>query len=114
MDNKMIAYCGIVCTECPAFEATQKNDDAKRREVAEAWTKQYNMSIKPEDVNCDGCKSEGKRFGYCNICQIRKCALGRGVENCAYCGEYACDNLTSFISMVPHAKTTLEEIRKNR
>ena len=31
--DKMIAYCGIVCTECPAFEATQKNDDAKRKKV---------------------------------------------------------------------------------
>ena len=113
--DKMIAYCGIVCTECPAFEATQKNDDAKRKEVAESWSKQYNMSIKPEDINCDGCKTEGKRrIGYCNICQIRKCALGKGVENCAHCDEYGCEKLTRFTAMVPHAKATLEEIRKNR
>lgn len=33
--DKMIAFCGIVCSECPAFVATQKDDDAKRKEVAE-------------------------------------------------------------------------------
>ena len=113
--DEMIAYCGIVCTECPAFDATQRNDDAKRKETAEAWSKQFNMPIKPEDINCDGCKSEGeRRIGYCNICYIRKCAQGKQLDNCAYCDEYACEKLTNFIAMVPFAKTTLEEIRKNR
>jgi len=28
----MIAYCGIKCTECPAYIATINNDDAKRKE----------------------------------------------------------------------------------
>jgi hypothetical protein len=33
--EKMIAYCGIACSECPAYVATQKNDDKLResREV---------------------------------------------------------------------------------
>ncbi len=30
--EKMTAFCGIVCTDCEAFIATQENDDAKRRE----------------------------------------------------------------------------------
>ena len=111
--DKMIAFCGLVCTECPAFLATQENDDTKRKEVAEAWSKQFNMTIKPEDINCDGCKSEGKRLiGYCHICQIRKCSQEKGVENCAHCDEYACEKLTEFFAMAPMAKTSLEEIRK--
>jgi hypothetical protein len=113
--DKMIAYCGIVCTECPAFIATQQNDDAKRKKVAEMWFKQYKMNVKPEDINCDGCKSEGKRLiGYCNICEIRKCGQAKGVENCAYCDEYACDRLTKFHAMAPHAKESLEKIRKSK
>jgi RecJ-like exonuclease len=112
--NKMIAYCGIVCTECPAFLATQKEDDAKRKEIAEAWSKQYKMAIKPEDINCDGCKSQGKRIiGYSNICEIRKCGKEKQVENCAYCDEYGCEKLTKFLAMAPQAKTTLEAIRKS-
>jgi len=113
--DKMIAYCGIVCTECPAFIATQENDDAKRKEVAEAWSKQYKMPVKAKDINCDGCKTEGKRLiGYCNICEIRKCGKQKLVENCAHCDEYGCEKLTGFIAMVPHAKETLEGIRKSR
>ena len=112
--DKMIAFCGIVCSECPALLATQEDDDTKRKKVAETWSKQYNATIKPEDVNCDGCRSEGKRiFGYCNVCEIRKCGTEKNVENCAHCSEYACDKLTKFFAMVPAAKTALEQIRKS-
>ena len=112
--NKIIAICGIVCSECPGFLATQKDDDAKRKEVAESWSKQYNATIKPEDINCDGCTSGGRRlFSYCNICELRKCGKEKHVENCAHCDEYACDKLTEFFAMAPQARTSLEEIRKS-
>ena len=110
--DKMIAFCGLACSGCPARLATQKDDDAKRKEVAEAWSKQYNATIKPEDINCDGCMSQ-RLFFYCNICEIRKCGTEKRVENCAYCDEYACDKLTKFFAMAPAAKTALEEIRKS-
>ncbi len=53
--DKMIAFCGIVCTECPAFLATQKDDHNERMKVAELWSKEFKAEIKPEDINCDGC-----------------------------------------------------------
>ncbi len=58
--DKMTAFCGIVCSECPALLATQEGDDSKRKKVAETWSKQFNVDIKPEQINCDGCASEGK------------------------------------------------------
>jgi len=114
--DKMIAYCGIVCAECPAFEATQKNDDAKRKKVAEMWSKQYKMAVKPEDINCDGCISGSKKLlNYCSICEIRKCGQAKGVKNCAYCDDYACEKLTKWLAMAPpEAKATLEKIRKSK
>ena len=97
----------------PAFIATQNDDDAKRKETAEVWTKQYNTDIKPEDINCDGCTTETSRIiGFGNICEIRKCAREKGVENCAYCNDYGCQKLEKFFEMVPMAKDSLEEIRK--
>ncbi len=110
--DKMIAFCGLICTGCPAFIATQKDDDNERKKVAELWSKEFNEDIKPGDINCDGCLSEnGRLFGYCNVCEIRSCALGRSVKNCAYCDDYACDKLVKFFDMVPDAKSTLDEIR---
>ena len=29
--EKMVAFCGITCTDCKAFIATQENDDAKEK-----------------------------------------------------------------------------------
>jgi len=112
--DKMIAFCGLICTECGAFLATQKNDDEERKKVAEMWSKEYKAEIKPEDINCDGCLSEnGRLFNYCKVCEIRKCAQEKRVENCAHCDDYTCQKLSNFLNEAPDAKTTLEEIREN-
>jgi hypothetical protein len=111
--EKMIAYCGITCTDCGAFIATQNNDDAKRKEVAEDWKKQFNADIKPEDINCDGCLADTDRLvGHCYVCEIRKCGQERGVVNCAYCDDYACDKLEKFFQMAPMFRAVLDEIRE--
>ena len=112
-NGKMIAYCGIICSDCPAYIATQKNDNKMRKETAEKWSKEYNSNFKPEDINCDGCISNSDRLiGHCLVCEIRKCGKEKGVKNCAYCNEYPCTKLSEFLKMVPKAKTTLDEIRK--
>lgn len=111
--EKIIAYCGITCSECPAFIATKNNDDAKRKETAELWSKKYNHDMKTEDINCDGCLTEtGRIIGYGAFCEIRKCGQERGVENCAYCGDYACEKLEKFFEMAPMFRDTLDEIKK--
>jgi hypothetical protein len=44
-------------------------------------------------------------------CQIRKCASQKGVENCAYCDEYACEKLKEFFVTEPDARERLDEIK---
>jgi len=76
------------------------------------WSKRYNAEIKPEDINCEGCMSGGEKvFFYCNVCELRKCGREKGVENCAYCEEYACGKLGDFFKVAPSSKATLDEIR---
>ena len=111
--DKIISYCGIACTNCPAYIATQNDDDEARKETAQMWSKQYNAEIKPEHINCDGCVTKSDRhIEHWNTCEFRKCASSKEVENCAHCDEYACEMLSKFFEMVPDAKKTLEEIRK--
>ena len=112
--DKMIAFCGLTCTECPAFIATQKDDDIKRNKVAELWSKEFKCEIKPGEINCDGCLEESDRlFSHCKVCEIRKCGQEKEIKNCAYCDDYACEKLTKFFDMALEAKTALVEIRKN-
>ncbi len=112
--DKMVAFCGITCSECPAFLATQKDDDNERKKIAEMWSKQFNEEIKPEGINCDGCLLESDRlFSYCRVCEIRKCAQEKEVKNCAYCDDYVCEKLNNFFDHASEAKVTLEEIRKD-
>lgn len=111
--EKIVAFCGTVCTECPAFIATRNDDDDKRKETAKLWSKQYNADIKLEDINCEGCPSTiGKKFNYCNVCEIRKCGQDKNVKNCAYCSEYVCEKLNKFFEIAPEGKITLDEIKK--
>lgn len=112
---EMIAYCGIDCGACPALIATQKNDDELRKKTAAEWSKMFGHDFKPEEINCTGCLSDGAHVYYCdNMCEIRKCARPRKVENCGYCAEYACEKLTGFLKSVPEAKKRLEEVRARR
>jgi hypothetical protein len=110
--DKSIAYCGIICSDCPVFVATQNNNDSERQRVAEIFTKQYGTEYKPADINCDGCLSDGQRaFSYCNMCEIRKCGKERHVENCAYCKDYPCEKLSKVFTGYTKAKETLDNIK---
>ena len=112
--DEIIAYCGLTCTECPAYIAARKDDDNLRKKTAEEWSKQFNTEIKPEDVNCDGCLvTDGRHIGYCAMCEIRKCGMEHAVENCAHCADFECEKLTAFLDQVPAARARLEGVRKD-
>jgi hypothetical protein len=112
--QEMIAFCGLVCTGCPAYLATQEDSDTLRKQVVEKWSSdQYPMEV--EDINCDGCLGVGKRLiKFCNECEVRACGSEKKVENCAYCKDFACDKLERLWGMISSkdAKGRLEGIRK--
>ena len=113
MAEKMVAYCGLVCSDCGAYIATQTNDDEKRKEVAVTWTKKYNHPFKAEDINCVGCiVTDGRHVGHCGMCEIRKCGQEKGVINCAWCVDYSCDKTDEFFKMVPENKKRLDAIKQ--
>ncbi len=110
--DRIIGFCGLVCSECPAFIATQNDDNTERERIAKEWKKEYKHEFKIEDINCDGCTSiEGRHIGYCNMCEVRTCATEKDVKNCTYCEDYACETLKNFFDMAPQARKNLEELR---
>ena len=112
--EKIIAYCGLVCTGCPAYIATQASDQEALQKVAEQWSKQFNATLTAKDVLCDGClAAEGRHVGHWSECKIKACAVEKKVRNCAHCSDYACKELETFFGFAPAAKTTLEGIRRS-
>jgi len=110
--EQIVSICGLKCSECGAYLATRNDDDEKRREVAELWSKEYGAEIKAEDINCESCLSDSENvFSHPKVCEIRKCGKEKGVVNCAHCAEYACDLLEKFLKMVPTAKQCLDQIK---
>ena len=110
--EKLIACCGLVCTDCEAYKATQKNDNKLRKEIADKWAKQYGHEMKLEDVNCDGCTVDGRHIGYCGMCQIRACAQAKGVKNCGWCSDYSCEKTDAFFKNAPQAKKNLDTVKQ--
>ena len=112
-EKRIIGACGIVCNTCPAYIATQANDDALRAKTAAEWSAMFKADIKATDINCDGCQSSSPRlFSHCFVCGIRKCALEKKAATCADCAEYSCKQLDEFLAQVPEARATLENLRK--
>jgi hypothetical protein len=112
--KEMIAYCGLVCTGCPAYQATQSNDRNKIEETARLWSTQYGHDIKAADVWCEGCLVDGKKCAHCAECEIRACARKKQIENCAHCNEFICDTLFLFHKLVPEAAETLQKVRQSK
>lgn len=111
--DKMIAYCGLVCTDCEAYIATQANDLAALERMAARAREQFNNpDITIKSAMCDGCLSGSERLcGYCFECQVCACGRERNMINCAHCSDYACEKLEGFFGMAPHARATLDGIR---
>ena len=97
--KKHIGICGLVCSDCAAFIATDKNDDQLRKKTAKEWNERYQKTkrnrspIKFEDINCRGCLSQGPIYKYCLKCKVRKCGQKKNIKNCQECQNYKCDML---------------------
>jgi hypothetical protein len=113
MAGQMIAYCGLDCSVCDAYIATQKNDLAALQKMAEEASRQLGLALTAQDSMCDGCIGDGRQIGYCAQCGVRSCAMARGVENCAHCPDYSCETLDAFLVQAVKARANLEQIRRS-
>jgi len=110
--ERMIAYCGIVCTDCPAYIATQTNNRALLESTAKQWSEQFNVPIPPEGILCDGCLAQSDRLcGHCYECTIRACGMQHKVANCGVCPDYGCEQIKAFLVQAPEAAKVLEQVR---
>lgn len=107
--KQLIACCGIDCENCDARIATLANDDLLREETARKWSLMNNTpEITAATINCVGCRMDGVKFGYCSMCGIRACAVGKGFETCSECAELdSCPTVGAVLEHVPGARNNL-------
>ena len=110
--ERIIAHCGLTCTDCHAYIATQTNNRDLLERTAKEWSQMFHTEIAPEGILCDGCTATSDRLcGHCYECDVRLCGVERGVANCAVCPDYGCQRLQTFLAMAPEAGKTLAELR---
>lgn len=113
--EQRIAPCGLDCAACPAYVATIKDDRAALARLAEEWGRQFGFVGTADNVRCVGCHATtGPQIGHCAECEIRRCAIGKGLRTCAECADYGCATLAGFIAHSPEATVNLEALRKGK
>jgi hypothetical protein len=103
----MLAYCGLNCDTCDAYKATISGDQEGLKKAAEGW------HVTPKDVICLGCTSDTPFVsGFLGACEVRSCAIKKGLSLCAACGDYAgCEKIAAFHSKAPKAKALTDLLR---
>ena len=107
--KRLIAICGLDCEQCDAYLATKNNDQALREKTAKLWSELNQAPILPEHINCEGCRMEGAKTLFCgSLCEIRKCAVVKGLETCGECAEKeTCQKIGAIWQHNPQAKANL-------
>jgi hypothetical protein len=109
--EKIISCCGLNCATCEARIATVNNDDELRKTTAEKWKTLYNVpDMKPDMINCTGCREEGVKLGHWGMCQIRVCAKAKGFQTCGKCGDLEkCGTISGVLKFSPDALANLKD-----
>jgi hypothetical protein len=121
-NGETTSYCGLNCLTCQIYLATRETDPKKQRQMREGIAcyirGHFDPKTRAEDItDCDGCTVKGGRlFSECQECEVRKCAMEKGLKNCAYCSAYACEKLKEVFESEGEesgGKKRLDAIRKS-
>ena len=99
------------------------NNENMKRKLAEEFSKQFNMDIKPENIGCLGCHGSIHK-PWCASCYIRQWTEEKGLLTCAFCDEFPCEELQKYYEDKCRAhilrpkeiglERWLEEMKKNQ
>ncbi|PKQ62230.1 hypothetical protein BZG02_13000 [Labilibaculum filiforme] len=115
MRKERIAYCGVNCSNCPAYVATLKGQENVRIKIAALWSDKENQYDACE-ISCKGCHEPwGKKFRHCAECKVRACARKKLIATCAECSEYPCNQLKELLETLNNkiVRANLDELRCN-
>jgi len=108
MTDPIIAFCGLICTDCPAWRGLARTSAEERARLAREWSTEA-FPLTAKDLDCEGCVGPDDQLApFCRGCDTRHCGTKREVLNCAHCADYPCEKLEKTPA---EAKRRLGEIR---
>jgi hypothetical protein len=90
-DERMIAVCGLDCTDCDMREATTNPE--LQRQHAEWFKRERGIDVEPEDIRCMGCKGDREMHRSPDCWILLCCVDRRGLDFCSECDEFPCSRL---------------------
>ena len=110
MDHTHACYCGLCCANCAVKAKVEPAARVLLEEMKKAGFEEVIRYIPggdgfwpflrgmATDGMCGSCKDgSGGDPG----CAIRICAKDKGVQMCAFCGEYPCEKMEAFFGKNP-------------
>ena len=92
--KNLFSKCGCNCGRCPSYKENLQTDEDRQR-CSDGWYKYLGIRLSPGKLRlCDGCQApdDENPVRYQN-CYVRKCVIRNGVETCAHCSEYPCEDV---------------------
>jgi len=102
--NDLFAKCGCNCGHCPSYRENLRTADDRQR-CSDGWARYIGFRLSPDRLRlCDGCQAtdEENPIRYQN-CYVRRCAVTNGVETCAHCSAYPCEDVPK-VSLTAEAR----------
>jgi hypothetical protein len=90
----LFSKCGCNCGRCPSYKENLQTGEDRQR-CSDGWYKYLGIRLSPGKLRlCDGCQApdDGHPVRYLS-CYVRKCAVRNGVETCAHCSVYPCEDV---------------------
>jgi len=117
-----LCYCGLNCKLCSLVATLPKQARALFETMQEDGWEFYGQELFPQFPEFWAVLKELKQMdettplckGGCGDpdCAIRKCAISKGLEVCAFCAEYPCERLISFTRRYPFLLENNDRIKE--
>ena len=99
----LVSPCGLYCGVCAIYIAHRDNNRKLKERLLNVYQGKIHGKgklpdagkLSVEDIQCHGCLSD-EPFIYCQQCDIKECAMGKGYMGCHQCDEFPCRHTEAF------------------
>ncbi len=108
-DDLMFAVCGLDCSVCDIYKATEDKSIAKR--IANYFDEKRGEKIPLEKIACAGCRGDRDRHWSPDCWILKCCADEKGLERCNLCDDFPCEKLVDWSRTHQGYKKALERLK---